>query len=357
MVGRAKAGRHQDRRAGDREAALCCAGGARTARGCMACLARLAVAAWLVAGVVALLRALVVFVRGCRRPATAPGRPAQVHAVPEWAARQPDPLIYSQSWLLSQGLAVTWQNPDIGVELVATGASVNAWALQPDTDYRVRARVWNGSTDAPVADLPVHVSYLDFGIGGTAVAIASTTVDLPVKGAAGSPAVASVPWRTPATPGHYCLQVLLDWPFDANPGNNLGQHNVDVQPLNSPRATFHVPVRNDRRRTLTVRLETDAYTLPAPEPCPPHDHDPEATRPRAAARHDRGRHPLPEGWSVDLGDAADGLRLEPGEHAEVSVVVTAPDGFSGRKAVNVHGLAGEALLGGVTLFAEGEADV
>jgi hypothetical protein len=58
---------------------------------------------------------------------------------------------------------------------------------------------------------------------------------------------------------------------------------------------------------------------------------------------------------VNLGHAADGIELRPGESVELTIDVTAPDGFSGRRAVNVNGFAGERLIGGVTLIAEGVA--
>lgn len=319
-----------------------------------------------VAALLAALLALLALLRSClrRRPSSAPGGPAQTHTVPAWAFRQPDPLIYSQYWLQSHGLAYTWQNPDISLELPSTpGQTVDAHALAPDTVHRVMAKVWNGSTDAPVAQLPVEVSYIDFGIGGVSVPIATTAVNLPVKGAPGTPAVASVDWRTPATPGHYCLQVRLVWPHDADPGNNLGQHNVDVKPLNSPRAEFRVPVRNDRRQPLEIRLELDTYELPALRRCPSppetggEDRDERlARRERVKTEHGAGNDPVPEGWEVDLGRAAEPVRLDPGATEEIVVAVTAPDGFVGRQAFNINGMAGPTLIGGVTLIATGDAD-
>jgi hypothetical protein len=39
----------------------------------------------------------------------------------------------------------------------------------------------------------------------------------------------------------------------------------------------------------------------------------------------------------------------------VTVEVKAPDGFEGRQAFNVNALAGDELVGGVTLIAEGRA--
>ncbi len=278
------------------------------------------------------------------------------HVVPEWAFRQPDPLIYSQFWLQSQGLAVTWNNPDIHLELPsAPGVPVDVHALVPNTVYKVFARVWNGSSNAPVAQLPVEVSYLYFGIGGISVPITTTKVDLPVKGAIGTPAIAYVEWRTPKTPGHYCLQVRLVWPSDANPNNNLGQHNVDVKALNSPRATFQVPLRNAERDVIQLRLMMDAYELPPIEPCPPAGEEPmdsaEARR-RTMMKHGSDQHPIPDGWTIDVGEfdkATEAIVLEPGESRDVSVTITAPDGFTGRRAFNLAGITGSGLLGGVTL--------
>src|SRR6202022_4729558 len=58
--------------------------------------------------------------------------------VPPWAYRQPDPLIYSQQYLQSLGLAVTWDNPDIHLELPALpGVPVDVHTLKPDTVYDV----------------------------------------------------------------------------------------------------------------------------------------------------------------------------------------------------------------------------
>ena len=265
--------------------------------------------------------------------------------IPSWAYRQPDPMIYSQTYLMGLGYAVTWDNPDVTVE--REGVPVDQHDLAPDTAYDVVARVWNTSTSGPAADLPVHVSYLDFGIGTVNVAVGSTTVDLPVKGAPGCPAVARVPWTTPKVAGHYCLQVALEWTDDAEPANNLGQSNTDVKALNSPRATFRFPLRNDGARDRVVRLELDAYEVPPPLPCDDVRRDGEQLH----RRHDPAAYPVPEGWVVEVTPREAGLG--PGETTEVTVEVTAVDGFLGRQAFNVHALDGRELLGGVTLTVEG----
>jgi hypothetical protein len=274
--------------------------------------------------------------------------------VPPWAYRQPDPLIYSQRYLLSQGLAVTWDNPDIHLERPsAPGTPVDSNTLDPATEYIVVARVWNGSTTAPAVQMPVKLSYLSFGIGTERHDVATGTTDLSVKGGSACPAFARIPWRTPPTPGHYCLQIELIWDDDANPQNNMGQHNTNVRALNSPHATFTFPARNDSGEARELRLEMDAYRIPAPEPCPPPANPQEAERQRRAlaARHQRGAWPIPAGWQVTVDPPR--MRLGSGESIDVSVDVTAPDGFRGRQAINVNALAGQSLVGGVTLYAEG----
>lgn len=279
------------------------------------------------------------------------------HRVPSHVYRRPDPLIYDQYYLQSIGLAVTWDNPDIHLERAdQPGMQVDSHALDPDTEYIVIARIWNGSNYAPAIDMPVRFSYLDFGIGTVSHPIGKTTVDLPARGAMGCPAFASVRWRTPEHAGHYCVQVELDWLDDANPQNNLGQHNTDVKQLNSPRAAFAFPVRNDGPRRQTLQLVADGYALPRREPCEerPKDDDRRAREERARRRHDPRRHCLPEGWELEV--VPERLVLAPGEHVDVRVNVSAPEGFRGRQAINVNAFDHAVLTGGVTLYAEGDAD-
>jgi hypothetical protein len=276
------------------------------------------------------------------------------HDVPSWAYRQPDPLIYSQNELMAQGLAVTWDNPDIHLELAsAPGVPVPSHALNADTEYVVVARIWNGSTNAPVVDLPVKVSYLEFGIATISHDIALTTVDLAVKGSGGCPAFARVPWRTPTTPGHYCLQVELIWGDDANPGNNLGQENTTVLALNSPHAATQFPVRNPAERARLVRLEIDNYRIPDPIACPPDasERELEAHRRAMLTRHQRSAWAIPEGWRVVVEPRE--VHLGAGATASISVDITAPDEFRGREVFNVNAFDGPELLGGVTLYVDG----
>ncbi len=273
----------------------------------------------------------------------------------EKAFKRPDPLLYSQQDLMARGYAVTWDNPDI--QLFRGGVAVPSSTLDPDTDYEVVARVWNNSTDAPVIGLPVVFSYMSFGVGAKKHAIGATSIpELGVKGGPNHPAFAKMLWHTPAAPGHYCIQVLLDPTDDRNFNNNLGQENTTVAALHSPAETT-LTLRNDTPREQTIRFEVDAYQIPPLSPCDPA----RPPAPSPAVRifrdqivvppvHDRRNYPLPEGWTVAFDPAEPVLAPD----MEISVVarVTPPAGFHGRQAINVHAFDRYTLVGGITLYAE-----
>jgi hypothetical protein len=272
--------------------------------------------------------------------------------IPSHTYKRPDPLIYSQGELMAKGIAVTWDNPDI--QLFDGGVPVSSADVQPNKVYQIRARIWNGSTEAAAVNMLVNFYYLSFGIGLTRHDIGHTFVDVPVKGAIGHPAFAELDWQTPGAPGHYCLQVELVWPDDANPGNNLGQENLDVKKLNSPNAIFAMPVRNDApvRRAITMR--PDAYVIPALEPCDEprgsDDRTPPSHERRLAerqARHRRELFPTPEGWTVDIVPAE--FALEPRETQIVTVSITSDGSVVPSRAININAFAGDELIGGVTL--------
>lgn len=285
--------------------------------------------------------------------------PRSVH-LPPTIYKRPDPLIYSQYFLMARGLAVTWDNPDIWItELPApdgTMAPVASHALLPNHRYRIHARVHNGSLEAPAVGLPVIFSFLTFGIGIVPTLIGVAVVDLPVKGASGHPQETFQDWLTPAAAGHYCIQVGLFWGDDAEHGNNLGQENVDIKQLTSP-ATFTFALRNDAPAPRRFRLEADAYPPPVPPPCPdPAVPDPARPPPRRGAgragrlaAHRREAHPLPPGWTVAFSPGAE-LVLGGGEQVTVTAVVTAPGPVPEPRPVNVNAFADGVLAGGVTLF-------
>src|SRR5262249_359185 len=220
--------------------------------------------------------------------------------------------------------------------------------LQPNRKYRLRARIWNGSTEAPAVHMLVKFFYLSFGIGIQRNFIGQTFVDVPVKGAPGHPAFTEIDWMTPATPGHYCLQTELVWPDDANPANNLGQENVNVKKLNSPNATFAFPLRNDAPFARTVRLEADAYEIPPRDRCDDlrgdesHNQSPERIRAERQARHRRELYPVPEGWQVGI--TPDEVELHPDETQDITVKITSNDDPVTHRAINVNAFAGDELI-------------
>ena len=80
---------------------------------------------------------------------------------PAW--KKPDPMIYDQYYLMSLGLAVSWQNPDI--QILRNGVPVaSAYDLEPATTYEIVATIWNGSTSGVISGMPVSFSYLSFGV-------------------------------------------------------------------------------------------------------------------------------------------------------------------------------------------------
>jgi hypothetical protein len=271
--------------------------------------------------------------------------------IPPHTYKRPDPMIYSQYYLMSKGIAITWDNPDIKL-FDGGGAAVPSHSLTPGTTYEIRARILNGSTDAPAINVLVRFFYLSFGAGTIRNYIGETYVDVPVKGSPLGPAEARMAWTTPPA-GHYCIQVELNWIDDANPFNNLGQENVDVKKLNSPNATFTFPVRNTSARTRTLALRADSYAIPpkirCPEKRPVGRRDP-ANEPRDPyERHRPALYPVPPGWTVDVPGGRE-LTLAPGEQRDVSVKITAIDGFVGTQPININALDGTDLVGGVTLY-------
>lgn len=312
----------------------------------------------------ALMRLMRRWCRYCcrRRPKRRRGEsPTRCLPVSHVVYRRPDPLLYSQKFLKSQGLAVTWDNPDIQL-YDQMGMAVSSKGLMPDTQYEVRARIWNNSTECPAVHIPVKFIYMNYGVGQKYNFIGQTTVTVPVKGAPGHPAFTSVQWKTPATPGMYCILVELVCDDDANPLNNVGQENTTVKKLNSPKAKLQFPLRNDTAQRHVYRLRADDYVIPKPPPCA--SQQPAATtemtpaeiarkRREAVERHGARNFSVPPGWTVDI--SPEEVVLAPEEEQLITVDVTAPgDNFVGTQSFNVNAFDEKNnLAGGVTLVVEG----
>ena len=266
------------------------------------------------------------------------------------AIHRPDPCIYSQLYLLKLGLAVTWDNPDIVI--MKSGVPVPEHELLPDTEYEIDATIWNNSYEAPVVGLKVMFSYLSFGVATAEHSIGTTFVNLGVKGGVNHPALAKMLWKTPPQPGHYCLQVALEWFDDLNRENNLGQNNLDVVTPQSP-AEFQFRLKNNTGKPDRFTFEVDTYSLPeleeCPETIPAEDKGTRAERlRRIRARHNRANFPVPAGWTVEITPAEVSLLAD--EETDITVKITPPDDFSGQKPFNVNAIYGENYAGGVSLI-------
>ncbi len=266
------------------------------------------------------------------------------------AFHRPDPCIYSQQYLLKLGLPVTWDNPDIW--LLLNGVVVPEHSLLPDTVYEINANVWNNSYFAPAVNLRVDFAFLSFGASTVVNPIGTTHVDLGVKGAPNCPALATMQWKTPPTPGHYCIQVNLLWADDANPDNNLGQNNVDVVPATSP-ANFSFRLRNNTKTSNNYVFEVDTYAIPQQPVCPPKltaaDKGSFAERlRRVKAIHNKANFPIPPGWTVDITPPE--VSLAPGDETDIAVSINPPAGFNQTTPFNVNVRSKDLYAGGVTLY-------
>lgn len=282
---------------------------------------------------------ITVFRRSVCRKRRGPPRKTCTH-VAHPSFKRPDPMIYDQYYLMSLGLAVSWQNPDI--HILENGVPVaSAYDLKPSTTYTVQATIYNASTEGIVYDMPVEFSYLSFGAGTVSHPIPGPypTVNLGVKGTPEAIATAELDWTTPATPGHYCVQVSFSWPDDLNPLNNLGQENTQVVQAASP-ASFSFQLRNDHRVSRQFRFEADTFSIAPPPPCP--DTEP------VELRNSRRANPLPDDWSLELTPAT--VALEPDEEITINGVIDPPASFHGTKPVNIHMFSDAGLAGGITVL-------
>jgi hypothetical protein len=192
--------------------------------------------------------------------------------VPPPVQRKPDPCLYSQFYLLSHfpGLPVTWDNPDITLTEL-DGTLVPSTDVAAGRDYLVNARIWDASF-APALATRVQCWYRSFGISAPAL----TPVEVEPAGeprsillniGAWGNETAQFHWRTPDSPGHYCLVVACFHPDDAEPGNNVGQKNLLIHNA-ATAVTGAAPVVDalitnpDASQPATVVFHADSYEIP-----------------------------------------------------------------------------------------------
>lgn len=272
--------------------------------------------------------------------------------IPERIINRPDPLIYSQFLLMQLGQPVTWDNPDVALFLGAV--EQNTYDLRVDTAYQVVITVHNSSREKPAVGTGVEVRWIEFGAGAQiSHPIASLVTDVPVWP---STATVSTEWRTPATPGHYCIEVELSHPEDGNPANNRGWNNTQVKAAASevtvPIRIFNrwiegPPVagssgRGQGKRQARVQepdwniveIEVDSYLF----------RDGKGKDVDPAVMFD----PRPPAWPAVVDPHL--FHFEAGEtYRDVTLVVDAPNGPAQPEPFNVNVRQGGQPTGGVTV--------
>jgi hypothetical protein len=283
--------------------------------------------------------------------------------IPAGVWLQPDAYLYSQRYLMSLGMAVTWDNPD--VELTdMTGAVVGSHDLLPSTDYRIKARIHNRSDNAPAPGMPVVFTMLSFGAGGGSTPIGSDVINLPVRAAPGEPAFASVVWKTPSTPGHYCIEVQAVWADDVNPLDNIGQENTQVKKVSHGESVvLPIPVTNFLQGRGQLRARLDSYVLPE-HPLTRRERETsrrgregekesdESFRDRIVHANSPEDFPPPEAWGATL--SSHEIRLGTDDTTELEFRATVPTsaavGSEQRFNVAVSEATNGQMIGGVTII-------
>jgi hypothetical protein len=200
---------------------------------------------------------------------------------PEPVMRRPDPSIYSQTYLVSQGVPVTWNNPDIWMAKVATPNVIepDSYHLEADTDYIVSVQAHNASTDLALG-VKVRLLYRPWSFNSPDL----LPVDVNANGqevvrfvnvAGMGSAIAQFNWHTPSVPPgeerHYCLQAHLSHPLDVNLENNVGQENTNVHSANPGHVApgelirVDVPLLKLGEEAARVIFRADAYAIDATE--------------------------------------------------------------------------------------------
>jgi hypothetical protein len=192
--------------------------------------------------------------------------PEKCHdTIPPHVRRKPDPCLYSQSYLMQQGIPVSWDNPDIWLTEL-NGTLVDSSQLQADHTYIINGRIWDASFD-PALAVEVRCFFQNWGINGPQIPV-ETNPDGTARAkllniSPWGNAIAQFHWTTPAVSGHFCLKVACAHPDDRNPANNVGQENTEVHG-GSPGQTIttRVHILNPFQRPARVILTADTYRIP-----------------------------------------------------------------------------------------------
>jgi hypothetical protein len=336
--------------------------------------------------------------------------PKDCAQIPPEINRRPDPCLYSQSFLAAQGIAVTWDNPDIMIT-TTSGVPVPSNTLTADTDYIVVGTIHNASFD-PAIGVTVRSYFRGWGVDfadrqPTEVDANGNPAERIVHIGAWGQTTASFKWHTPAHAGHFCVTIECYHPADREPANNVGQENTDVvEGAPGQSARIAVPFFNRRRDAREFTIEVDEYEIPEervefrlePVRAKPLGRDREDRvvdrkierdalrgsrirlnrddrrarlgeqyevygyrgRDRLVAANGRGNFEVSEGWAVTLperkhSEAGWHVDVPPGETATIDVVVSIPERSThgDRKVLNLtaRDRFGE-VVGGVTVLVQ-----
>lgn len=294
--------------------------------------------------------------------------PVRCLPIPKEIIRRPDPSIYSQHYLWSLGIQVTWDNPDIKL-YDPQGKFADSYNLKADTEYTIQATVHNRSTEAPAFSIPVLFNYRKWGAssGAGSTYIGTDVIDLPVCGGVGEPTTAKVNWKTPSEAGHYCIEVKIICPNDLNPGDNLGQENTNV--INSSQSTVsvRVPIINPFSGNRVFQLSVNGYAIPRkpiPQPeiyrerdnknsnKPSTIMDPKKRLSLVIGANRIGNFPVSEELNAKVSETE--VELEPREETEVMLSFEKANEEHNmiRKCINlttIDKISGQ-LIGGVTII-------
>lgn len=262
-------------------------------------------------------------VRDCYRDRTGPDPAVPCLPIPAGVWLQPDAYLYSQRYLMSLGLAVIWDNPDVTLTDGA-GNIIGSHDLLPATSYRVSALIHNKAADAPAPRLLVSFTLLSFGAGGSVrQGIGAVPIDLPVRAAPGEPTLASLVWTTPPTPGHYCIEIEAVWPDDKFPPDNVGQHNTVIrQARHGEQVHVQVPVGHTLQGVTRLRVQLDSYQLPERPLLRTVREDTAALAKRIVAANNPDRFLADPSWDAALSTRE--LELEAGGSASVGFDAKVP---------------------------------
>lgn len=145
-------------------------------------------------------------------------KPERISAcfIPKIPPQRPDPAIYSQEEQFAQGLASTWDNPDI---------ITNKWPPW-SLSHEVKTTVRNLSPDTNAVNVVVNLFTSAFGIGMSRTLLSTQIVDISYQGEV----TLIFPLSQAILEGAQSIgtHVIIEHPYDKVPINNRGSQTVDM---------------------------------------------------------------------------------------------------------------------------------